>query len=69
MDVVQDTAGDDRVEGAGILERLERDALVRRTLRRFGVDREDVVAGRREFTCDAALVPATNFEHAPGCRR
>jgi signal transduction histidine kinase len=69
MDVMQDPAGDDRIEGAVVVQLFQRDAAVQRARRRVGIDGEDVVAFPREVGGDAALTPAAHLEHTPGWRR
>jgi signal transduction histidine kinase len=63
--VVQDSAGNDRIEGPGVVELLERDAPVELPLRSLGIDGEHVVTGGSEVRSDTALVAAADFEHTP----
>jgi hypothetical protein len=61
---MENAAGDDRVEGNRIVELLERDTAVERTVRSIGVDRQDVVACGRERGSYASLCSTSHLEHA-----
>ena len=64
LNVMQHPARNDCVERAGIVELLELDPAVERTVGRLGVDRQHVVAGVRERRSDAAVAAAADLEHA-----
>ena len=66
IDVMQDPAGDDCIERAGIVQLLQRDLPIERTLRRTWIDREHVVAGGGQRRRDTALVATADLEHPTG---
>jgi hypothetical protein len=67
--MVEDAAGDDRVERAGVVELLERELPVQRPDRRGWIDCEDVVTRRGECRSDPALAAAADLEDALRRRR
>jgi len=69
VDMVEDAAGDDRVERAGVVELLERELPVQRPDRRGWIDCEDVVTRRGECRSDPALAAAADLEDALRRRR
>ena len=69
LDVVQHPPGDDRVERPRLVQLLERDPPVERSLGRLGIDGEDVVAGRGKLARDTALVATAHLQHPRRRRR
>ena len=71
IDVVEDAAGDDRVERAGVGELLERDPPIGRTVGCPRVNRQDVVAARDKSGRHPAAVtaqPTSSTRAGGGCR-
>ena len=68
VDVMERERGDDRIEGAWLLELLDRRPAEDRAVGRLGVDSHDLVAGGVERESQLA-VPAADLEHAARRRR
>ena len=64
MDVMQDAARDDRIERTGIVQLLQSDLPVERSLRGVWIDREHVVTRGCERWGNTALAAAADLEHA-----
>jgi signal transduction histidine kinase len=69
MDVMQDAPRDDCIERARIVELVERDPAIERSLWRLRVDRQHVVARTRECGRHTPFVPTANLQYAGGRRR
>ena len=63
VDVVEDAAGNHKVEGARVVELVERDLPVRRTTGSLRVDGKDVVPRLREGRNDSAFAPTADLQH------
>jgi hypothetical protein len=68
VDVMKDALGDGEIEQGGIVERLQGDLPEDRPFRRIRVDREHVVAFRRERKRELATA-AADLEEAGGRRK
>ncbi len=62
---MQDATGDDCIERPGIVQLLQRDLPVERSLRGMWIDREHVITGGRQRRSDPAFTAAADLEDPP----
>src|SRR6266850_3706702 len=67
--VVENSTGDDSVEGSYVVELLESDPAIERPFRRMRIDPEDVVTRVCEIRNDPTLVSAPDLQHAQRWKR